>query len=86
MRGHWELDNRLHYILDVIYRDDACRARKDYSPRTLAMIRKIALSIARSDKESKIGVRSRVQQLALSEDYPESLLFRSDFASVPQAT
>ena len=84
VRAHWGIENRLHYMLDVIYREDACRVRKDYSPRTLALIRKIALTIARSDKESKTSVRGRVQQIAWSEDYLESLLFRSDFASVQE--
>jgi len=69
-------------MLDVIYREDAYRVRKDHSPRTLALIRKIALTIARSDKESKTSVRGRVQQMTWSEDYLESLLFRSDFASL----
>ena len=86
VRAHWEIENRLHYMLDVIYREDACRVRKDYSPRTLALIRKIALTIARSDKESKTSVRGRVQQMAWSEDYLESLLFRSDFASLQEAS
>jgi predicted transposase YbfD/YdcC len=86
VRAHWGIENRLHYMLDVIYREDACRVRKDYSPRTLALIRKIALTIARSDKESKTSIRGRVQQMAWSEDYLESLLFRSDFASVQEAS
>jgi len=86
VRAHWGIENRLHYMLDVVYREDASRVRKDYSPRTLALIRKIALTIARSDKESKTSIRGRVQQMAWSEDYLESLLFRSDFASVQQAS
>jgi predicted transposase YbfD/YdcC len=84
VRAHWGIENRLHYMLDVVYREDACRVRKDYSPRTLALIRKIALTVARSDKESKTSVRGRVQQMAWSEDYLESLLFHSDFASVQE--
>jgi predicted transposase YbfD/YdcC len=86
VRAHWGIENRLHYMLDVVYREDASRIRKDYSPRTLALIRKVALTIARSDKESKTSIRGRVQQMAWSEDYLESLLFRSDFASVQDAS
>ena len=86
VRAHWGIENRLHYMLDVIYREDACRVRKDYSPRTLALIRKIALTIARSDKESKTSVRGRVQQMTWSEDYLESLLFHSGFASETENT
>jgi predicted transposase YbfD/YdcC len=51
VRAHWGIENRLHYMLDVVYREDASRVRKDYSPRTLALIRTTALTIARSDKE-----------------------------------
>ena len=86
VRAHWGIENRLHYMLDVIYREDDCRVRKDWSPRTFALIRKIALTIARSDKESKASIRGRVQQMAWSEDYLESLLFRSDFASVQETS
>lgn len=86
VRAHWGIENRLHYMLDVIYREDACRVRKDYSPRTLSLIRKIALTIARSDKESKTSIRGRVQQMAWSEDYLESLLFHSDFPSVQETS
>jgi predicted transposase YbfD/YdcC len=84
VRSHWGIENRLHYMLDVVYREDACRVRKDYSPRTLALIRKIALTIARSDKESKTSIRGRVRQMTWSEDYMESLLFHSDFLSVQE--
>ena len=86
VRSHWGIENRLHYMLDVIYREDDCRVRKDYSSRTLSLIRKIALTIARSDKESKTSIRGRVQQMAWSEDYLERLLFRSDFPSAQQAS
>ena len=40
VRSHWGIENRLHYMLDVIYRENTCRIRKDYSLRTLALIRK----------------------------------------------
>jgi predicted transposase YbfD/YdcC len=86
VRSHWGIENRLHYMLDVVYREDASRVRKDYSPRTLSLIRKIALTIARSDKESKTSIRGRVQQMAWSEDYLESLLFRSGFASLKEVS
>ncbi|MDR2517259.1 MAG: ISAs1 family transposase [Spirochaetaceae bacterium] len=86
VRSHWGIENRLHYMLDVLYREDACRVRKDWSPRTLGLIRKIALTIARSDKESKTSVRGRVQQMAWPEDYLERLLSHSDFPSEQNST
>ena len=86
VRAHWGIENRLHYMLDVVYREDACRVRKDHSPRTLALIRKIALTIARSDKESKTSIRGRVQQMTWSEDYLERLLFHSGFVTGKEAS
>jgi hypothetical protein len=66
-------------VLDVAFREDTYRIRKDYSPQNIALIRKIALTVTRSDKESKTSVKGRVQQMGWSEDYLETLLFNSDF-------
>ena len=68
-------------MLDVIFAEDACRIKKDNGPENMAFIRKIALTIARSDKESKSSIISRVRQMAWSNQYCEKLLFNSDFAS-----
>jgi predicted transposase YbfD/YdcC len=83
VRPHWGRENRLHYMLDVIYHEDACRVRKGWIPRTLGLIRKIALTAARSGRESKTSARGRVRQMAWPEDYleMESLLFHSNFPS-----
>jgi hypothetical protein len=86
VRPHGGIENRLHYMLDVIYREDACRVRKDWSPRTLGLIRKIALTAARFGTEPKTSVRGRVQQMAWPEDYLERLLFHSGFASGQNAS
>ena len=40
IRGHWGIENRLHWHLDVTFREDACRARKDYSATNLNTLRK----------------------------------------------
>jgi predicted transposase YbfD/YdcC len=51
--GHWGIENTLHYALDVVYREDACRIRDGYSPQNINLIRKIASTVSRSDKGSK---------------------------------
>jgi hypothetical protein len=68
-------------MIDVIYREDAYRVRKDWSPRLLGLIGKMALTIAQSGKGPKTRDRGHVQQMAWWEDYLERLLFHSDFAS-----
>jgi hypothetical protein len=71
----------LHYVLDVAFREDACRIKNGNAPENMAFIRKIALTLARSDTESKSSVKGRIKQLAWSDDYLEQRLFHSVFAS-----
>ena len=46
-RGHWGIENKLHYVRDVAYDEDRCRARKGNTPRTLACLRNFAISLLR---------------------------------------
>jgi predicted transposase YbfD/YdcC len=81
VRAHWGIENSLHYVLDVIFGEDASRIRTDNGPENMAFIRKIALTVARSDRKSKKSIIGRVRQMAWSDTYCEQLLFDSDFAS-----
>jgi predicted transposase YbfD/YdcC len=44
-RAHWGIENNLHWVLDVLFDEDACRSRKDHGPENLAVIRKLAINI-----------------------------------------
>jgi len=46
-RGHWEIENRIHWVRDVTYDEDRCRIRTDNGPRVMATIRNLAIGIAR---------------------------------------
>jgi predicted transposase YbfD/YdcC len=46
-RGHWGIENKLHYVRDVAYDEDHCRARTGNTPRTLACLRNFAISLLR---------------------------------------
>jgi hypothetical protein len=48
-RRHWAVENRLHWVLDVTFNEDACRVRKDHVPQNLSVVRKLALSLLRQD-------------------------------------
>ena len=67
IRGHWGIENRLHWHLDVIFREDACRARKDYSSTNLNTLRKFALAIVSGHKD-KLSLRKRLFKAALNID------------------
>ncbi|MFK7873890.1 MAG: ISAs1 family transposase [Oligoflexales bacterium] len=49
-RGHWGIENRLHWTLDVTFKEDASRVRKDHAPRNFAVVRKLAMNILRLSK------------------------------------
>jgi hypothetical protein len=85
-RGHWGIENSLHYVLDMMYREDEARIMRGEGPENWGYFLKIAMTVARADRGSKDSVKSRVKQMAWSDDYLERLLFQSSFASEVEAT
>jgi predicted transposase YbfD/YdcC len=83
VRTHWGIENSLHYVLDVTFHEDASRIKTGCGPENWACFRKIALTVARSDKQSTHSVKKRIKQMAWSDEYLEQLLFHSSFASQP---
>ena len=47
IRSHWEVENRLHWCLDVTFHEDACRSRCDHAPQNLNIVRKMAMNLLR---------------------------------------
>jgi predicted transposase YbfD/YdcC len=52
-RTHWSIENHLHWSLDVVFREDDARTRKNYAPQNLAVIRRMALDILRSHPDTR---------------------------------
>ena len=50
-RGHWGIENALHWVLDVVMNEDQARARKDHAPENLALLRRFALNIIKRNKD-----------------------------------
>lgn len=50
-RGHWGIENRLHWVLDVVMNEDQARARKDNAPENIALLRRLALNIIKRNKD-----------------------------------
>jgi predicted transposase YbfD/YdcC len=57
VRSHWGIENQVHWVLDVAFREDASRARIGHSATNLALIRKLALNLLRADPTRRIGVK-----------------------------
>lgn len=67
-RGHWGIENQLHWHLDVTFNEDACRARSQNAPINLSTIRKIALYLITQMPE-KISLKKRRYKAALNDEY-----------------
>jgi len=59
VRGHWGIENRLHWSLDVTFAEDQSRVRKDHGPVNLGMLRRLALSILQRDTTLKDSLRGK---------------------------
>ena len=74
-RGHWGVENQLHWVLDVVFREDECRIRKGHAARNFSALRKFALSLLRQDTQyPKRSLRNRRQTAERNADYRATLL------------
>ena len=73
IREHWGIENRLHWQLDVTFKEDACRARKNYSARNLNLLRKFTLAILRQQND-KLSLKARRWKYSLQPDYLKKVL------------
>lgn len=73
IRDHWQVENCLHWTLDVVFREDDCRIRKDHSPENFAVIRHMALNLLKQEP-SKASIKKKRYQATMSVDYLETLL------------
>jgi predicted transposase YbfD/YdcC len=68
VRAHWSVENQLHWILDVVFDEDAARTRKDYGPENLAVIRRLAQNILRMHP-SNASISSKMRRAMWSKDF-----------------
>jgi len=74
VRSHWGVENNLHWVLDIAFREDDCRVRKDQGPQNFAVLRHIALNLLKAEKTSKRSIKSKRLQAAWKTDYREKVL------------
>jgi predicted transposase YbfD/YdcC len=76
IRGHWGIENGLHWMLDVNFKEDGCRARKDNSPKNLNILRKVALSRLRAvDGGKRVSVKRKMLRAGLVPEFLRTVLF-----------
>jgi predicted transposase YbfD/YdcC len=74
VRTHWTVENNLHWVLDVAFREDECRIRKDHGAENMAVFRHIALNLIKQEKSVKLGVKNRRILAAADDGYRMKVL------------
>ena len=72
-RGHWGIENHLHWHLDVTFKEDACRAREGNAPLNLSTVRKFALQLL-SNQKDKLSLKKRQYKAALDIGYLKKII------------
>jgi predicted transposase YbfD/YdcC len=79
VRGHWSIENNLHWVLDVVFQEDASRLRKDHGPENLGLVRRIALSLLKRAKtRKKVGIACKRKQAGWNNDFLVAVLLQND--------
>jgi predicted transposase YbfD/YdcC len=74
VRKHWEIENSLHWTLDMTFREDESRIRAEASPENYAVARHITLNILKHDTTRKVSMKRKRFMAALEDDYRETLI------------
>jgi predicted transposase YbfD/YdcC len=69
VRGHWAIENQLHWCLDIGFREDDCRVREEKSAENLATLRHIGLNLLKQEKSCKLGIKSKRKKAGWNETY-----------------
>jgi predicted transposase YbfD/YdcC len=69
VRGHWSVENDLHWTLDIAFREDDCRVRVGHGDENFALLRHVALNLLKQEKTARGGIKAKRLQAAWDEDY-----------------
>lgn len=69
IRGHWHIENSLHWVLDVTFDEDHCRVRKDNAPANMATLRHIVLNMLKQEKSFKGSIKTKRLKAAWENEY-----------------
>jgi predicted transposase YbfD/YdcC len=73
-RGHWGIENQLHWSLDVAFAEDQCRVRAGHAAENLALLRHLTLNILKRDTAKKRGLKGKQKNASWDHSYLRSLL------------
>jgi predicted transposase YbfD/YdcC len=73
-RSHWSIENQLHWVLDIAFREDDCRLRKGNGAENFAVLRHIALTLLQQETTLKRGTKTKRLKAALDTQYLRQVL------------
>ena len=74
VRGHWGIENRLHWQLDVTFQEDQCRLRQGHADANFSILRRAALSLLKNEPTAKLGIKNKRLSAGWNETYLEKVL------------
>jgi predicted transposase YbfD/YdcC len=77
IRQHWDIENKLHWSLDVTFNEDRCRIRKDHAAENMVALRHIALNLLRQESSRRLSLRQKRLLCSLDEDYLLTVIARA---------
>lgn len=69
VRAHWQIENSLHWVLDMAFREDESRVRKDHAPENFAILRQFALNLLKREVSLDVGIRAKRKRAGWDQHY-----------------
>lgn len=74
VRGHWQIENSVHWVLDVSFREESCRIRSRHGAENMSLLRRLGMNLLRSQSDHKRGIKARMKRAGWDHDYLAHIL------------